>query len=281
MKGVSSSQSGTALVWATRFILIAGGLGAWEYYASIGRIDVFFWGRPSVIATQLMLWGKTTFINDLIVTLEEAFIGLIIGTVGGIGIGIFLGLSPFWRRTLQPFIDLVNSTPRIALAPLFLLWFGLGIASKVGLVTSIVLFIMLINTQEGVMSINPDFFRLVRILGADRLGRIWYVVLPASISWIKAGLRLSIPYAIAGAVVGEFVAASEGLGYRLVQQASALNTSGTLAVVFVLAVLGSFFSAVSNRLLAEPRRRPTVDVPGPSEPSENHTTEKSKDVESA
>lgn len=266
MNDSSSLPPKALLVWLTRFVLVAGGLGAWEYFASTGRIDVFFWGRPSVIVTQLIAWAQTTLLRDLLVTLEEAFIGLTIGTVGGIGLGIFLGLSRFWRSTLQPFIDLANSTPRIALAPLFLLWFGLGIASKVGVVTSIVFFIMLINTQEGVLSINPDFFRLIRVLGADRFGRVWYVVLPACIAWIKAGLRLSIPYAIAGAVVAEFVAANEGLGYRLVQQASGLNASGTLAVVFVLAVLGSFFSAVSNRLLSEPRRRPTVDIPNVNHP---------------
>jgi NitT/TauT family transport system permease protein len=265
MNDVSAPSS--ALVWATRLVLVAGGLGAWEYFASTGRIDVFFWGRPSMVAAQLVTWAQTTLLSDLIVTLEEAFIGLVIGTVGGIALGIFLGLSSFWRKTLQPFIDFANSTPRIALAPLFLLWFGLGIASKVGVVTSIVFFIMLINTQEGVISINPDFFRLIRILGADRFTSIWYVVLPACIAWIKAGLRLSIPYAIAGAVVAEFVAANKGLGYRLVQQASGLNASGTLAVVFVLAVLGSLFSAMSNRLLAEPRRRPTVDLQGRTEQS--------------
>jgi NitT/TauT family transport system permease protein len=242
-------------VWLTRLALCVGGLALWEYAAAVGAVDPFFWGRPSGIADYFVKWARMTLLNDLLVTLGEALVGLIIGAVAGIVVGIVLGLSPFWRRVLQPFVDLGNSTPRIALAPLFLLWLGLGMASKVGVVVSIVLFIMLINMQEGVLSINRDYFRLLRILGADRLERIRYVVLPASTAWIKAGLRLSIPYAIAGAVIGEFVAASEGLGYRLVQEAGSLNANGVLAVVFVLALLGTTFNAVSNSLLGEGRRR--------------------------
>lgn len=220
--GRSRATQRTA-VWVTRIGLCAVGLGLWEYFVSTGAIDAFFWGRPSGIANYLYKWAQLTFVNDLLVTLGEALIGLIIGASAGILIGIFLGLSPFWRQVMQPFVDLGNSTPRIALAPLFLLWLGLGMASKVGVVVSIVLFIMLINMQEGVLSINRDYFRLLRVLGAGRVERIRYVVLPASIAWIKAGLRLSIPYAIAGAVIGEFVAASEGLGYRLVQEAGSLK----------------------------------------------------------
>jgi NitT/TauT family transport system permease protein len=259
-RGFAPRGMQTALIWLTRLGICGGALSLWEYFASTGAIDSFFWGRPSGIVNYLTKWAQMTFMNDLLVTLQEALIGLIIGAVAGILIGIFLGLSSFWRSVLQPFIDLGNSTPRIALAPLFLLWLGLGIASKVGVVVSIVVFIMIINMQEGVLSINRDYFRLFRILGAGRIDRIRYVVLPASVSWIKAGLRLSIPYAIAGAVIGEFVAASEGLGYRLVQEAGSLNANGVLAVVLVLAGLGTIFSSLSNNLLAERRKRP-VDRP--------------------
>ncbi len=252
----ATPASNTALVWATRIILLAGFLGVWEWLVAAELIDPFFWGRPSGIAIYFWDWLSSTFAQDLLITLQEAFIGLVIGAVAGTLFGIFLGLSPFWRTVLQPFIDMGNSTPRIALAPLFLLWLGLGMASKVGVVVSIVFFIMLINTQEGVLAIGREQFRLLQILGANRLESIRYLVLPASVGWIKAGLRMSIPYAIAGAVIGEFVAASEGLGYRLIQEAGALNANGTLAVVMVLAILGMMFSTLSNTLLAEPRRRP-------------------------
>jgi NitT/TauT family transport system permease protein len=240
-------------VWLTRLILCAGVIALWEYLAAVGAIDAFFWGRPSGIAHYLFKWGQGTLLNDLLVTLAEAFMGLVIGAVAGVVAGIALGLSPFWRTVMQPFIDLGNSTPRIALAPLFLLWLGLGMASKVGVVVSIVFFIMIINVQEGVLSINRDYIRLLRILGGGRRERIRYVVLPASVAWIKVGLRLSIPYSIAGAVIGEFVAASQGLGYRLVQEAGDLNAAGVLGVVFVLAMLGTMLSAISNSMLADGR----------------------------
>ena len=188
-------------------------------------------------------------------TLKAGLYGLVIGAGGGVVIGIFLGLSTFWRKVVSPFVDMANATPRFALAPLFVLWLGLGLASKVGVVVSIVVFIMIINTMEGVMAVDRDHLRLLRILGASPVDRVRYVVLPASVTWIKAGLRLAVPYAIAGAVIGEFVAADQGLGYHLVQQAGALNTNGVLASVVILSLLGTAFSLLSTYLLTDRQKR--------------------------
>lgn len=239
------------VVWSVRLGILFGAVIAWEWASSTGVIDPFFWGRPTGIAKYLQIWASNQLLSDLTITLQEAFYGLVLGATGGVLLGIWLGLSPFWRAVFQPYIDLANSTPRIALAPLFLLWLGIGMASKVGVVVSIVFFIMVINTQEGVAAIHRDQFRLLQILGSSGLDRVRYIVLPASLAWIKAGLRLSIPYAIAGAVIGEFVAANSGLGYRLVQEAGILNANGTLAVVVLLAILGATMSAISNALLSE------------------------------
>lgn len=255
MRSNLEAKPNELIVWAVRLAIFVVVVVSWEVAASTGAINPFFWGQPTGIGRYLVQWSQDQLPYDLIITLQEAFYGLVIGAVGGIVLGIWLGLSPFWRAVFQPYIDLANSTPRIALAPLFLLWLGLGMASKVGVVVSIVFFIMVINTQEGVSAIHKDQFRLLQILGSNRQDRIRYVVLPASINWIKAGLRLSIPYAIAGAVIGEFVAANSGLGYRLVQEAGVLNANGTLAVVLLLAVLGALLSAASNALLSEKQQR--------------------------
>jgi NitT/TauT family transport system permease protein len=240
----------------TRLGLLVGFFGLWQLAVDMKWLDQFLYGSPSGIASKLHLWlSDGTLFQNLWATFFEAGIGFAIAVTAAVPIGMILARSPFWDRVMQPFIDMANATPRFALAPLFVLLFGLGRTTKVFLVISIVFFIMLINTLAGVKAINEDYIRLARVSGATRFELFVRVILPATGGFLVAGLRLSAPYALAGAVVGEMLSGSEGLGYLVVNQSGLLDTAGVLAAVLILAVVGGVLNQVVTILV---KRTPWV-----------------------
>lgn len=224
---------------AVQLALVAVALGLWELAARTKVYDTFFFSSPSLIAGRLSQWvSDGSLLRNTYATLSEAFIGFVIASLLGIPLGIVLGRSTFWENVARPFIDMGNSTPRFALSPLFILWFGLGLVSKVAVVVSIVFFIMVINTTAGVRAVSRDHVRMLQLMGATRGQLFRKVLLPSVREWILAAIRLSTPYALAGAVIGEMIAATQGLGYLIVQRAGNLDTSGVMAAILVLALLG-------------------------------------------
>lgn len=219
--------------------LVIAAVGAWEIAARAKLYDTFFFSSPSLIFAKLGEWvASGSLFTNTYATLSEAFIGFVVAALIGIPVGTVLGRSRFWGNVAQPFIDMGNSTPRFALAPLFILWLGLGFLSKVAVVVSIVFFIMVINTMAGVRSVSPDHIRMLQLMGASRRQVFWMVLVPAVREWILAAVRLSTPYALAGAVIGEMIAATQGLGFLIVQRAGYLDTAGVMAAILVLALLG-------------------------------------------
>lgn len=234
-----SRRARTVTVLLTRVALVTGFFALWELAAEREWIDPFFYGRPSEIWKALRAWTSDgSLLTHTWATLSEAGLGFIIAVVFAVPIGMFLARSTFWGRVMHPFIDLANSTPRFALAPLFVLIFGLGQTTKVVLAVSVVFFVMLINTIAGVQAIDDNYVKMAQLLNASRAQMFFKVILPATGEWLVAGMRLSAPFALAAAVVGEMISASKGLGFLVVRHAGLLETSKVLAAVLVLAVCG-------------------------------------------
>ena len=216
--------------------------------------DPFYISSPiqlsKALAADLI---NPSFYNDLRITLVELFWGYISGAVGGIVTAILFGRWPMVGRVFDPFLVALNSIPRIALAPLFVIWFGIDIASKVVLAATLVYFLTFFNTLSGIRAAEPRFINVARVVGASEWQIFRYVVLPGATSWIMTGLRTSLPFALIGVIVGEFVAAAAGLGYRLNFYATSYNAAGTMAMLIVMMVimmlLNSSMVWIENRLL--------------------------------
>lgn len=229
-------------------------IGAWELLARLELIDTFFFPEPSRIAGAL--WRLTVsgeVFTHAGVTFVEMAVGLIIGAVSGIALGLALVRLPLMWRLAQPLAYFAYSLPRIALAPLFIVAFGLGITSKIATVVFTVFFVLLINTVAGAESVSHDYVRSARALGASEGQVTRKVLIPGTLAWIFSGLRLAVSLAFLSAVVAEFVGATAGLGYRLSLAAVYFNTVEIFAWLFVLgffaALINLGVSAVERRLL--------------------------------
>lgn len=209
----------------------------WEL--SSGRIiDPFWISSPSRVFGYL--WGVISdgsIFGHLAITLYETFTGFVIGAVAGIGFGFLLARKETLAQILDPFIVAFNGIPRIALAPLFIIWFGIGPNSKVILVVIVVFFLTFFNTFSGIKGVDIELKNVLRIMGASERQILLKVTLPATIPWITTGLKISVPFALVGAVVGEFIAASKGLGYLINYNTSLFSTTGALGGILVLALI--------------------------------------------
>jgi len=224
-------------------------LATWQAGATLKLLDPFFFSRPTDIAGRVALWvANGSLWRHLVVTLEEAVLGLIIGAAIGITLGFVLARSPFAARVLDPYIAMLNAIPRVVLAPLFLLWFGLGIWSKVALAVTLVFFIMFFNTYQGVRDADRGIIDSVRMLGASERQLMRHVLLPSALTWIFSSLQTSLGFAMVGAVVGEYLGAARGLGYIIAQAEGTFDTTGVFAGMTVLSAVVVIVSAGVTRL---------------------------------
>lgn len=246
-------------VMIARLVLLMLILGSWEWSARAGWVNDFFTSSPSRIA--LFLWQVTSsgsIFIDIFYTLSETLAGFLIGSAGGVLLGLILGR---WRRIdaiLDPFLTFVNSMPRIALAPLFILWFGIGPGSKVILSVSLVFFIMTVNTRAGLRNIERDWIVVTRLLGASVRDIYQHVLIPAAVPMMFAGARLALVYSLLGAVVGELLSAQHGLGQQIAYYSGVFRVDAVLAIVIVLALLAvglnSILLAIEARVTRWERR---------------------------
>ena len=242
-------------------------LGLWEL-ASGRLIDTFFVSKPSLVAVEL--WRQATvgrLWSDLWVTVvRETLVGYAIGATLGIVAGFLLAQAPTVARILNPYVMAIYGVPRIALAPLFIVWFGIGLTSKIWLAGMMAFFLSFFNTYTGVGSVEPGLKNVARVMGASPFDVMTKVVLPAASPWIIAGLRVSVPYALVAAVVGEIVMSTEGVGYRLILATQRFDITGTMTGVVVLmliVMLANFaLDRAESRLL---RWRPTTPQTSASE----------------
>jgi NitT/TauT family transport system permease protein len=246
---VTREGSSRASVVAAQFVLGASIVGLWQIGAWSKLLDPFFFSRPSDIARRIgAMMASGALWPHLIVTIEESLLGLVIGAAIGIGLGFALARTPFAARVLDPYIKMLNAIPRVVLAPLFLLWFGLGIWSKVALAVTLVFFVMFFNTYQGVRDASRVIIDNVRMLGASERQLVRHVLVPSALTWIFSSLQTSLGFAMVGAVVGEYLGATRGLGYLISQAEGTFDTTGVFAGMVVLAVVVVIASAAVTRL---------------------------------
>ncbi len=196
----------------------------------------FFFGEPLLIGEVIWNWFFVNFeiYPNLAVTLTETVLAFAIGTVSGLLVGLWLALAPSAAAVADPYIKGLNSMPRVILAPIFGVWFGLGIGSKVALGITLVFFIVFFNVYQGVREVSPNVLASARMLGANKAQLLRYVYLPSATSWVFSSLHSSVGMAFVGAVVGEYLGSSSGVGYLILQAESTFDINTVMAGILVL-----------------------------------------------
>lgn len=224
----------------------------WEWAAKTRAVDPLFIGQPSKIFAYLYqsVFVDQVLLKEAVWTLSETAAAFVLGSVAGIAFGLLFVLYEPIERFLDPPFSALNSLPRIALAPLFLLWFGLGPVSKIALGFSLTFFIVLNNTVAGARSVDSDWIILARMLGAGKAKIFFKVTLISAVPTIFSGLRLGLIYALLGVIGGEIIASQYGLGQLLSLLANTFETNGVFAVLFFLAALGVTLSKLMSAIEA-------------------------------
>ena len=212
-------------------------------------IDPFFISSPDAVAIKLWTWGVDgTLWHAFSYTFKAMIIGFLIGSLAGFVTGFVLGRSEILARLFDPFITAIYCMPKIALAPLLILWFGIGIESKVAMSALIVFFLVFLNTFAGVRDVNPLYLQVTSIMGATPMQQLRHVVFPSAAAWVLTGLKVSVPYALIGAVVGELISSNRGIGFLIGQASGLFDTAGVFAGLAVLAVTGIVLNAGLKKL---------------------------------
>ena len=253
--GGSSGPSGrTVFIWASRLALVVGFLGLWELAAHREWIDPGLFGQPSGIWTALGEYlPSDRALESLKATGVAIVLSFVIGSVAGTLAGLVLGLSPTLDAIVGPFLTPINSVPRIALAPLFIAWFGLTMTSKVVLAVSIVFFILAENARSAVRSLDSDLLTMAKVVGLRRWSLLYKVVLPSAVPTMFAGLRLTFTYSLLGVVASEMIAATSGVGQDIVLFSSSFQINTVFAILLELmaiaVVVNALFAMAERHLL--------------------------------
>lgn len=247
MKNIPRSE---LAVLAAQIVALALFLGAWEWAARTNAINPLFVGTPSKI---LVFFYNSLFVDKKLLfeagwTLASTGIAFVLGSAAGIAFGLLFVLYPPLEKFLDPLFSALNSLPRIALAPLFLLWFGLGPASKIALGFSLTFFIVLYSTVAGARSVDNDWMILCRMLGASKAEMFFKVTLRSAVPTIFSGLRLGLIYALLGVIGGEIIASPHGVGQLLSYLANTFQIDGVFAVLLFLAILGVGLSKIMSTI---------------------------------
>src|ERR1700722_8905501 len=229
-----TSRNDHILLW--QVAVGVGLLAAWE---ALGRLHGSQWtSEPSLIAARLVQWARGDLYLQVATTLTEVVTGLVIGAAFGILAGLVLGRSPLLSVILRPIIVAFYSVPLIALAPLFIMFFGLDMLPKIVLVTIVVFFLLFFNTFAGASSVDRELIAQVQLMGSTRREIFQKVVAPACMAWIIGGMKIALPYALVAATTGEMLAARRGLGFLLSDAASQFDMTSLYAALFILMLLG-------------------------------------------
>ena len=255
------SRSGNLLLWQLGLLILL--IVFWWAMTKPGFIPpvmfdndrqaAFFFGEPIAVAERIWAWFITDadIYEHLAVTLIETVLAFLIGAGAGLASGLWLALSPFVSAILEPYIKAMNSMPRIILAPIFAVWFGLGIASKVALGVTLVFFIVFFNVYQGVKEVSPVVLANARMLGASQRQLLRHVYLPSATSWVFSSLHTSVGLAFVGAVVGEYLGSSRGVGYLILQAEGSFDINTVMAGIVVLTV----FALVLDGLVGKIEKR--------------------------
>jgi NitT/TauT family transport system permease protein len=241
-KGWSAKDVGSQLLGPAAIVIF---LVIWEILVRVMEIPAFILSTPSQIAVVVYEDFVTGVVfRHFLITLEEVLVGFGIATIGGVLLGTVIGLVPWVNRTLYPMLLAVQTIPKIALAPLFLIWFGFGISSKIVTVAVIVFFPIMVNVIAGIQTVDPRRLLLMKALGATPFETYVKVRFPSMLPFLFAGLEVAIIFSVTGAIVAEFIGASVGLGSMIIQRQSTSYVAGVFSILFYLTVMGLTLNAI-------------------------------------
>lgn len=240
------------VVLALQLLIVAAFLGVWQWLADSGRIDTVIFGSPTgVWGAFLEYFPSAEAHESMIATGVAVLLSFVIGSVLGTVAGLVLGLSSKADAIFGPFMGPLNSIPRIALAPLFVAWFGLTMSAKVVLAVTVVFFILAENARSAVKSVDPDIMTMARVVGLRGPSLLWKVVLPSAVPSLFANLRLAFTFSLLGVVASEMIAATSGLGTDIVR----FSTSYKIDTVYAILVIIAVASVLVNLLFVRIERR--------------------------
>jgi NitT/TauT family transport system permease protein len=239
-------------------------LGVWQLASRDAQL-AFFLGEPVKVAGRIWSWflpwglapnalfpdglpGNADIYRHLGTTLLETFLAFVIGTVLGLAGGLWLALSPTASAILDPYIKAANAMPRVILAPIFAMWFGLGIWSKVALAVTLVFFVVFFNVYQGVREVSPVVLANARMLGASARQLLRTVYLPSATAWVFSSLHTSVGLAFVGAVVGEYLGSARGVGYLILQAEGTFDVNTVFAGIVVLTVFALLLDGAVGRI---------------------------------
>jgi NitT/TauT family transport system permease protein len=224
-------------------------LVVWEAAGYAGLLNPLYMPAPSQIGRALIdLFSSGSIWTHLEATFGAALGGLILGIAVGVALGVVAALVPLVAELLEPVMTLLNAIPRVILAPLFVIWLGIGLASKVALSFILVAVLIFFTVFTGIRQVDRRLVERIVTLGGTRIDLVRHVYLPSVTAWVLGSLKVAVGFAFTGAVVGEFVAASRGLGYLLSFAQSTFNAALMLALVFLIMVVVLLIFAISGRL---------------------------------
>jgi NitT/TauT family transport system permease protein len=244
--GAGEALRGTLLPWISTPVLVVGVIAVWKLVIAVFDISPFVLPQPEeVVGGMAEVVRSQEFTGHLRVTLTETLVGFGIALVLGVGMGAVLGRIRWLERALRPLVVASQVVPKVALVPLFIVWFGFGITSKIVIVAIFAFFPIMLNTLLGVRSVEPGHRDVMRGLNAGRWATFWRLDYHSTLPYVFAGMEIGIVFAIIGAVVGEYLGGSQGLGYMVVVSLNALNAKQLFAVITILTLLGfALFLAV-------------------------------------
>ena len=225
---------------ALQFLVAAAALALWHVLTThqfFGRylLDPFFFSTPADVAARVVRWFREgTIWRHLGITLTEVLLAFTIGSFAGVLVGFWFARKPFIAAVFDPYVKMINSLPRIVLAPIFTVWLGVGIWSKVALGVTLVFFIVFFNVYQGVKEVSPVVLANARMLGMNERQLLRHVYWPSALSWMFSSLHTSVGFAVVGAVVGEYLGSAAGLGYLIQQAEGVFDVAAVFAGMFVL-----------------------------------------------
>jgi NitT/TauT family transport system permease protein len=244
---------------SVQLIIAVIAVAAWQFLTTVpvGGVTLlppFFFSNPVDVAQRVVKWfAEGTIWKHLWITLSEAMLAFVIGSIGGVLIGFWFARQPRTAAVFDPYVKMINALPRVVLAPIFTLWFGLGIWSKVALGVTLVFFIVFFNVYQGVKEVSPTVLANARMLGMNDRQLMRHVYWPSALSWMFSSLHTSVGFAVVGAVVGEYLGSAAGLGYLIQQAEGVFDVAGVFAGMFVLAAfviaIDWVVTLIENRLL--------------------------------
>jgi NitT/TauT family transport system permease protein len=243
------APGGNGLVWFLQGLILLGGFGAWEAAGRLNRQVHFYFSTPSSIFLRISQWFNAGEIwSHVGITMWETVLSFLVGVLLGLGLAFLCYYSPTAEQVLLPFFDMANAIPRVILGPIFILWFGLGVVSKIALGLSLVIFIVFFATFRGLKEVDPNLINKVRLLGGTQRDVMLNVLLPSALVWVFTSLRTSVGFALVGAVVGEYMGSAKGVGHLIQFSEGMFDSTGVFAGLTVLSIMVLMLNVILERL---------------------------------